>query len=200
MAGPLARAIVGAAQGALMAVVGTHGASALGGLLGSVAWQVAAHAPAPVVAVRGEGAVRYGEIVVGVDGSAGGAAALDLAFEEAARRRVRLRAVLAWAMPMPAGPGYIQPPVYDPEIVRRDEERVLGEAVAGRRERHPAVELVAEVVHAPAARALVGASARADLVVVGSRGRGGFAGLLLGSVGHALLHRSHCPVAVIRPH
>ncbi|MGK5550789.1 hypothetical protein ACSNOI_04170 [Actinomadura kijaniata] len=90
-------------------------------LLVSVAWQVAAHAPGPMVVVRGEEPVHYGEIVVGADGSGWGA---------------RLRAVLAWARPMPAGPGRIQPPVYDPESngpALRDQSPGRGDALA----RHP---------------------------------------------------------------
>ncbi|MGI5170888.1 universal stress protein [Spirillospora sp. CA-253888] len=199
--GPSSEALVGAAKDALMTVVGTHGANALGGmLLGSVAWQVAAHAPGPVVVVRGDGTGPHGEVVVGVDGSDGGDAALGFAFREAALRGARLRAVLAWTFPMPVGgPAGFAPAVYDPELVAADEERVLLEALAEWRERFPEVEVVPEVVHGTATRALAGASARADLLVVGSRGRGGFAGLVLGSVSHALLHRAHCPVAVVRP-
>ncbi|MFC9978122.1 universal stress protein [Spirillospora sp. NPDC127200] len=199
--GPSSEALVGAAEGALMTVVGTHGANALSGmLLGSVAWQVAAHAPGPVVVVRGDGTGPHGEVVVGVDGSDGSDAAVGFAFQEAALRGARLRAVLAWTFPMPTGgPAGFQPAVYDPELVAADEKRVLMESLAGWRERFPDVEVVPEVVHGTATRALSGASARADLLVVGSRGRGGFAGLVLGSVSHALLHRAHCPVAVVRP-
>ncbi|WP_067472120.1 universal stress protein [Actinomadura hibisca] len=201
VAGPSSQALVRAAEGALMTVVGTHGANALSGMvLGSVAWQVAAHAPGPVVVVRGDGSGPHGEIVVGVDGSDGSDAALGFAFQEAALRGARLRAVLAWTFPMPTGgPAGFVPAVYDPEIVAADESRVLTEALAGWREKYPEVTVAPEVVHGTAARVLGGASARADLLVVGSRGRGGFAGLVLGSVSHAMLHRSHCPVAVIRP-
>ncbi|GAA3932276.1 universal stress protein [Actinomadura viridis] len=142
---------------------------------------------------------EHGEIVVGVDGSEGSAAALAFAFEEAALRDARLRVVLAWTHPEPAGPGGVEPLVYDVDAVGEEQERALAEFVAGGQADFPDVPLTRQVVRARPARALAEASDRADLLVVGTRGRGGFTGLLLGSVGHALVHRARRPVAVVPP-
>ncbi|WP_344949066.1 universal stress protein [Actinomadura miaoliensis] len=199
--GQPAATLIEAAENAAMLVVGSRGTGALAEvLLGSVALQVASHARCPAVAVPAVGPEVHGEIVVGVDGSPAGAAAVRFAFEEAELRQARLRAVLAWTHPASTRPGDMQPLVFDPEIVAAEERRLLSESLAGWREKHPDVTVVPEVTRARATRALAAASERADLLIVGSRGRGGFTGLLLGSVGHAMLHRAHCPVAVIRPH
>ncbi|MFB4320599.1 universal stress protein [Actinomadura sp. 21ATH] len=188
---------------AAMVVVGGHGAGALADLLlGSAALQVVSHAVCPAVDVRPGGDAHAqdptGEIVVGVDGSPGSADALGFAFEEAALRKAPLRALLARSRPASQGPGDMQPLVHDPAVVMK-EERALTEFVAGWVSEYPDVAFTHQVVHARPARALVEASAGAGLLVVGARGRGGFSGLLLGSVGHAVLHRARCPVAVV-PH
>ncbi|MGH3390849.1 MAG: universal stress protein [Actinomadura sp.] len=195
-----ARALIAAAREAAMVVIGGHGAGGLTGvLLGSVALQVASHAPCAAVVVRSLEPEVHREVVVGVDGSPTCTGAIGFAFEEAALRMARLRAVLAWTHPASAGPGDMQPLVYDVEVVGGDEERLLVECLAGWREKFPDVEVVHDVIQARPTRALAGASAGADLLVVGTRGRGGFAGLVLGSVSHAMLHRAHCPVAVVPP-
>jgi len=197
--GQPAEALLRRARDALMVVTGPRGTGGLTGLvLGSVAVQVATHAPCPAVVVRPSEPSARGEIVVGVDGSPAGAAAIGFAFEEASVRRVRLRALLAWTSPVSTGPGDMLPLVYDRELLAADEERLLAESLAGWRTEYPDVDVVPAAVRGRAARVLAEASAGADLVVVGSRGRGGFTGLLLGSVGHAVLHRAHCPVAVVR--
>jgi nucleotide-binding universal stress UspA family protein len=196
--GQPAKVLIDRTRDALMLVTGPRGAGGLTGLvLGSVAMQVAAHAPCPAVIVRGAGTSGHGEIAVGVDGSPAGADAIGFAFEEAAVRGVRLRALLAWTHPVSAGPGDMLPLVYDREILAADERRLLAESLAGWRAKYPDVEVVAEAVRGRAARVLAEASAHADLLVVGSRGRGGFTGLLLGSVGQAMLLRAHCPVAIV---
>ncbi|NKZ07455.1 universal stress protein [Actinomadura latina] len=198
--GQPARALIERAAGAVLLVTGSRGKGGLTGLaLGSVAMQTASHAPCPAVVVRANGRTAYGEIVVGVDGSRANEAAVGFAFEEASLRGARLRALLAWSHPASTGPGDMQPLVYDRDIVEAEEKRVLAESLAGWRAKYPDVEVVPEAVRGRAVRALAEASVHADLLVVGSRGRGGFTGLLLGSVGHAMLHRAHCPVAVIRP-
>lgn len=198
--GQAAELLVDRAQDALMLVVGSRGRGGVGGLvLGSVAFQVASHARCPAVVVRDAPSEEYGEVALGVDGSPASMEAVGFAFGEASVRRARLHAVLAWPHPISTGPGDMQPLVYDPEVVTKGEERVLSECLSGWRAKFPDVEVVPEVVHGRAAPALVRASEQADLLVVGSRGRGGFTGLLLGSVGHAMLHRSRCPVAVVAP-
>jgi nucleotide-binding universal stress UspA family protein len=198
--GPVARILLEKAQDAAMVVLGGRGAGTLAGLLlGSTALQVVMHAAVPTVVVRDlEPAVRR-EVAVGVDGSEQAGAAIEFAFEEASLRHARLRVVHVWSHPASYGPGSMQPLVYDPQIVAEEERRVLGESLAVWREKYPDVEVVAEVVHGRPVRILAGASARADLLVVGTRGRGGFAGLLLGSVSHGLLHNAHAPLAVVPP-
>jgi nucleotide-binding universal stress UspA family protein len=196
--GQAAEVLVERARDALMLVAGSRGAGGLAGLvLGSVAMQVATYAPCPVVVVRAAEPSGHGEVVVGVDGSPAGAGAVGFAFEEASVRGVRLRALLAWLHPVSAGPGDMVPLVYDREILAAGERRLLAESLAGWRAKYPDVEVVAEAVRGRAARVLAEASVHAGLLVVGSRGRGGFAGLLLGSVGHAMLLRAHCPVAIV---
>ena len=75
----------------------------------------------------------------------------------------------------------------------------MAESLAGWREKYPDVDVREHVIRALPAEALIGESEGADLLVVGSRGRGGFGGLLLGSVSHTVLQHAHCPVAVVRP-
>ncbi|WP_141576803.1 universal stress protein [Actinomadura sp. WMMA1423] len=197
--GQPAKVLVERGRDALMVVTGSRGSGGLSGLLlGSVAMQVATHATCPVVVTRAPSADARGDVVVGVDGSPAGAGAIGFAFEEAALRGARLRAVAAWSHPVPSGRGDMQPLVYDHALVAAEEERVLSESLAGWWAKYPDVDLVSEAVHGGAARVLAGASVNAGLLVVGSRGHGGFAGLLLGSVGHAMLLRAHCPVAIVR--
>lgn len=196
--GPV-QALLEEAQDAPMLVVGGRGLGELSGLLlGSATNQLALYARRPVVVVRRTEEVEHGEIVVAVDDTPSAQAALAFAFEEASLRSARLRAVHAWHDPASLGRGEMQPPVYDPELVGGEESRLLSEELAGWSSRYPDVEVVEETVRGGTVRVLAEVSARADLLVLGSRGRGGFAGLLLGSVGQAMLHHGHCPVAIVR--
>ncbi len=194
--------LVEAARQAVLLVVGSRGLSGLPELLlGSVCAQLSAHAACPVVVVRPRGAAADrapGPVVVGTDGSAHSAAALWLAFEEADLRRLPLVALHTWTAPASRAPGDILPLVYDVPEVAAEESRLLAETIAGWRGRYPDVAVTERVEHAHARRALVEASADAELLVVGSRGRGGFTGLLLGSVSHHVLHHAHCPTIVAR--
>jgi len=183
------------ARRAQLLVLGDRGLGEVAGLvLGSVAVSLAARGACPVVVVRGERAGADGPVVVGVDGSPVSEAALAFAFDAAAARGVDLVAVHAWS-----------PTAIDEELaslVEWDasaESAVLAERLAGWGQKYPQVEVRRTVVRDGAVRALVTASAGAQLVVVGSRGRGNAAGLLLGSVSHGVLHGAHCPVAVVRP-
>lgn len=197
--GQPAKVLIERARDALMVVTGSRGTGGLTGLvLGSVAMQVASHAPCPAVVVRASKPSAHREVVVGVDGAPDSAEAVGFAFEEASLRGVRLRALLAWSHPVSTGPGDMQPLVYDREIVDAEEKRLLAESLAGWQAKYPDVAVVSETVHGRAAKILAEASVHADLLVVGARGRGGFVGLLMGSVSHAMLLRAHCPVAVVR--
>ncbi|GAB2920698.1 universal stress protein [Streptomyces heilongjiangensis] len=188
-------------RAAELVVVGSRGMGGFVGLVvGSTAVHLAAHGRCPVLVVR-EQQHAGGPIVLGVDGSAAGRRAVDLAFAEAALRNARLVALHAWStwnapMPDPQDPSV--PYANPPGALAEEEERFLAEALAGRQERHPGVVVEHRVVRGGTREALIEASRSAQLLVVGARGRGGFAGLLLGSVSQALLHHAHCPVLVVR--
>jgi nucleotide-binding universal stress UspA family protein len=193
-----AAALVAASDEAAAVVVGSRGLGGFHGLLvGSVSAQVATHARSPVVVVRSP-ATTTDRIVVGVDGSPHSVAALGYAFEQADWRSSALVAVHAWSRPVSSEPGDILPLVYDATEVQAEESRVLAEAVAGWSERYPDVPVEQRVVRGHAASVLSDESREAQLLVVGSRGHGGFTGLLLGSVSHRVLHHARCPVAVVR--
>jgi nucleotide-binding universal stress UspA family protein len=183
---------------AALLVLGDRGLGGFTGLLvGSVAVQLAAHADCPVLLERGT-AHPTGPVVVGVDGSPPSHRALEFALGEAAVRAVECRAVHAFRHPVSSGAGDMMPLVYDTEMLRAEQDRILAEAVAGYGQRYPDVPVVRRVVHGRAAPALIEESATAQLVVVGARGRGGFTGLLLGSTSQAVLHHAHCPTVVVR--
>lgn len=190
-----ARLLLRRAYGAAAVVVGAHGRGGFPGMhVGSVGTQVAAHATCPVVVVR-EAAGRG--VVVGVDGSEASEAAVGFAFEEAAVRGEPLTALHAWVAAY-AALGDI--PIYDQLSPDEDElAALLSEGIAGWREKFPEVDVQQVVQNLHPVAALVDASRDARLVVVGSRGRGGFTGLLLGSVSRSVLQHARCSVAVVRP-
>ncbi|GHJ07882.1 universal stress protein [Micromonospora humidisoli] len=196
--GEASAVLLGTSPSAALIVLGDRGLGGFGALVvGSVAIQVSTHADCPVLVARGTPA-DDGPVVVGVDGSTASRAAVDFAAAQAAARGVRLRAVHAYTHPASAGPGDFQPLVYDEARLRDEEDDVLTASLAGLADRHPGLPIDREPVHARPVAALTEASHRAQLVVVGGRGHGELAGLLLGSVGHGVLHRSACPVAVVR--
>jgi nucleotide-binding universal stress UspA family protein len=139
-------------------------------------------------------------IAVGVDGSDASICALRVAAEEARLHGGVLHVVRAWSMravprPPDCPPGRVPSLVeYEQEALRRT--RALVQAELGD---EPPCPVEVHVVHAPAQQALIGASSRARLLVVGHRGRGGFADLLLGSVAEQCVRQAHCPVLVVRP-
>ncbi|MFD8722965.1 universal stress protein [Streptomyces sp. NPDC059629] len=159
----------------------------------SVAIPVMAHARCPVVVVPEPEHVprEPGYFVVGVDGSEHGAAAVDLAFEEAALHGAQLRALYVWQ------PGPLR--IFDEHEPQEEARRLLSEIVAGRQARYPEVELRHELVVGHPVQVLADAAADALGLVVGTRGRGGFTGMLLGSVSQGVLHHARCPVLVVPP-
>jgi nucleotide-binding universal stress UspA family protein len=176
-----------------MVVVGSRGRGGFAGmLLGSVSWQVAAHAHCPVVVVRGHwrpaGDYVPGPVVVGTDGSAASDAALGFGFEEAALRGAPVLAVCALA----DAPGSLGGDLKLQEDVEQ--------AITRHEKKHPDVAILRQVAQGGARTALLAAAHDAQLLVVGSRGRGGIKGMLLGSVSQAVLHHAPCPVAVVHPH
>lgn len=141
-------------------------------------------------------------IVVGVDGSPGSKAALRWALAEARLRGTALEAVHAWMPPYVAA-GLGLAPVIDEEYLRAHREKaeeMLDTVLAEVADEAKGVDVRRVVAEGPAAQVLVERAAGADLLVVGSRGLGGFAGLLLGSVGQQCAHHAPCPVVIVRPH
>lgn len=200
-AGPSAALVTESALASLV-VVGARGTGGFPELLaGSVSSQVAAHAHASVVVYRRSGDDALppaGPVVVGVDGSDRAAAALGFAFEEADARGVPLVAVYAWDVPPEHNLGPITRRHYDPVEAQDQAQRVLAEAVAGWADKYPDVPVTRRAVHTltPAA-VLREAATGGGLLVAGSRGHGGFLGLLLGSVSNALVHHAPTSVAVV---
>ncbi|MFC9530732.1 universal stress protein [Streptomyces sp. NPDC056975] len=183
-----------------LVVVGSRGRGGfVGMLLGSTAVYLTAHGHCPVMVVRGEPDAA-GPIVLGVDGARAGEDAVDFAFAEAALRGAEIVALHAWTpdnVPLPLAPPQLAD-VPQAGAVAESEERLLAQALAGRQEKYPQVSVKHELVLGVTHEALIEASRTAQLVVVGARGRGGFTGLLLGSVSQALLQQAHCPVTVVR--
>lgn len=197
---PIPRLVTESAAAQLV-VVGDRGLAGITGLLvGSVATGVAARAACPIVVVRGAGpggpVPDEGPVVVGVDGSPLSEAALASAFEAASVRGVGLVAVHTWRDTMIDGS---VAPLIDWAAIEVEEQQVLAERLAGWAVKYPDVAVERVVARDRPARALRERSRGAQLLVVGSRGRGGLVGTLLGSVSQTLLHHAACPVMVVRP-
>ncbi|MFI7576997.1 universal stress protein [Micromonospora sp. NPDC049497] len=179
-----------------LVVVGSRGLGGFAGLLlGSVGTQVSAHAHCPVLVVRPteEPVPVDGPVLVGVDGSESADLAVGYAADEATRRAATL--VLAHVRDPDASA-----PEGGPKAGAGG-DALLDAAAAALRAARPDLVVEERVLRsARPEQALVEASGDAALVVVGSRGRGGFTGLLLGSVSQALVQHARCPVLVARPH
>jgi nucleotide-binding universal stress UspA family protein len=196
---PVIPALIERSRHAAMLVVGSRGVGALrGGLLGSVSTAVVRHAHCPVAVIHGPAATdpvsATRPVLVGVDGSENSLPAVELAFEEASRRKVGLTAVHAWSDLS----GMDVPMMGWDDTVRESEDAVLAESLAGWSERFPDVAVRRILVRDRPVRALLDESENAQLVVVGSHGRGGFTGMLLGSTSNALVHSVECPTVVVR--
>ena len=185
------------ARRAQLLVVGDRGLNRVEGLLvGSVGVAMATHAECPVVVVRGPERTDVTQpVVVGADGTAVSEAAIAFAFQAAADRSVPLIAVHTW------WDTFVD---QSPAVLFRDEEQVrqqepLSRQLAGWSEKYPQVEVTGLVARDRPVHQLLERSRGAQLVVVGSRGHGELAGMVLGSVSNALVHKADCPVAVVRP-
>ena len=141
---------------------------------------------------HGQGSVEA-PVLVGIDGSAASESAAAIAFNEASWRGVELVALHAWN---DADMSMI--PSMEWSALQARAEETLAERLAGFGERYPDVEIRRLVVWNQPARHLLEHADAAQLVVVGSHGRGGFAGMLLGSVGTAVVHAARTPVIVAR--
>ncbi|MGB2572512.1 universal stress protein [Micromonospora citrea] len=202
VAGGPGASLVEASRHAALVVVGSRGLGGFAGLLlGSVGSQVAAHARCPVLVVRPEEQPIPvdGPVLAGVDGSDGARRAVGYAAEEAALRGVPL--VLVHVGP-PDGDRPVPEEVEESQAAYQAEAvRLLAEASTAVRADHPELVVREHPVRAAGAvQGLVAASGAASLVAVGTRGRGGFTGLLLGSVSQALVQHAHCPVLVAHPY
>ncbi|MFI9617214.1 universal stress protein [Streptomyces sp. NPDC052023] len=184
-----------------LVVVGSRGLGAFGSLLlGSTAVHLAAHGHCPVLVVRGR-PDHSGPVLLAVDGSPAGEEAVAFSFAEASLRGVDLVALHVWntwSERAYEGPGDPLNVVVDIERLREEEQRLLDDTLSPWQERHPGVTVQRRLVRSRVRPALIEASREAQLVVAGARGRGGFTGLLLGSVSQALLHHAYCPVTVVR--
>ncbi len=198
-----ARALLENAATASLLVVGARGRGGFKGLLlGSVSLQLLHHAPCPIAVLRpsrdpSEESDTMERIICGIDGSETAHNALRWAVEEARLRGATLEVVHAWQVPYVGGYPYV--PAFDPG----DFEETARATVAAALEdidvsglAHPVEQLVPMD---GAAQAILAAAKGADLVVLGSRGRGGFKGLLLGSVNQQVTQHAECPVVIVPP-
>ncbi|SEH02455.1 Nucleotide-binding universal stress protein, UspA family [Nonomuraea solani] len=196
--GNVIKTLIAESASADSVVLGTRG---LGGfaemVVGSVSMAVAGHAEGPVVVVHAPSVKPHGRVVVGYDRSEHSEAAMGYAIEQARARAVPLHVVFAW-----------QTPVFSPYMAAYNSLLVdayqadtwaVAESVTQWREKNPGVEITYEAVTGHPVHVLARAGESADLVVVGSRGLGGLASTVLGSVSHGVLHHVACPVAVVRP-
>ncbi|MDG4664585.1 universal stress protein [Mycobacterium sp. 236(2023)] len=165
-------------------------------LLGSVSTGLVQHAHCPVAVIHDEDPLiphpADAPVVVGIDGSPASEHATAIAFDQASRRGVDLVAVHTWS-----DAGYALPEAGWAEI-QPEEDLLLAERLAGWQERYPDVTVARVVCRDQPARRLLDESERAQLLVVGSHGRGGFAGMLLGSVGSQVVQSARTPVIVAR--
>jgi nucleotide-binding universal stress UspA family protein len=204
--GGAASALVEESRQAGLVVIGTRArGGVMGHLSGSVAAQVAAHAHAPVIVLRPTDDIdpvrpeSDGRVVVGLDGSAEAQAALAFAVDEAVARSVDLEAVYVWNVLEVRDLGPIVPDGYDTAEEEEKALRLLTEATEGWSDRYPDLIINRRLIHGlDPGEALARESDGAGLIVLGSRGHGGFLGLRLGSTVDDLIRHANAPVAVAR--
>lgn len=180
-------------------VVGTRGHSRFRAtLVGSVGEAVTQQAHSPVVVVRGK-TVQHpsAPVVVGIDGSSTSAAAIAYAVSYARMLGAPLLGVTAVPDPLQSVAPEVALTEEHAALVRRDAERTLHRALTDVRAKHPDLAVEPRILELEPPEALIRAAEEAQILVVGSHGRRGFAGMVLGSVSRTLLHQAPCPVAVI---
>ncbi|MTE16054.1 universal stress protein [Nocardia aurantiaca] len=195
---PIIPSLIARSQRARTLVVGSRGRGGFRrAVLGSVSSAVVHHAHCPVAvihAMSGTDAVSSRKpVLVGVDGSPDSVPAIELAFEEASLRKVGLIALHSWSDATSA-----EREPADWESIRDSEDALLAESLADHSEQYPDVPVRRVLVRDQPAHSLLAESENAQLVVVGSHGRGGFAGMLLGSTSSALVQSVECPIIVAR--
>jgi nucleotide-binding universal stress UspA family protein len=195
--------LVDLSKEAEMVVVGYrgHGGVLVRTFLGSVSSGMVYHAHCPIAVIHNDEPlvtnVARAPVLLGIDGSPASEAATAIAFDEASRRGVGLVALHAWSDLRVSDLKELFPN-FDWETHLSEEEATLAERLAGWQERYPDVGIRREIEVGEPARPLLEASKRAQLMVVGSHGGGGFPGILLGSVGAAVVNRAKIPVIVAR--
>ncbi len=198
LTGDPAQAVTDSGAGALMLVVGSRGISAFTAMvLGSVSRYAAIHVPCPVVVVRDETTATHKQVGVGVSDPERSAAALEFAFEEAALRKASVMAIHAWHTPeYDVSRAGGTPAVPAADVLQAAAERGLADLLDDWREKYPDVQVSQDVVRGHPGRALVGLSARADLVVIGRHGTHTITHGP-GTVTHAVLNHAHGPIVTI---
>lgn len=203
--GNAAEGIVEAAEGARVLVMGNRGRGPLlSALLGSVSYAVTAHAPCPVIVVRESAPLPDADhrIVVGYDDSEPAQKARDYGVFLSELHDAPVHFVRAWSDTAAAlaatsyvdGAALAISDTQAREETKADLQRMIDDLAA----EHPKARISGELAEGDAAHAITEAAQGAGLVVVGTRGRGGFKGMMLGSVSHGLLHSAPCPVAIVR--
>jgi nucleotide-binding universal stress UspA family protein len=194
-----------ASEHALVIAVGASGLDSFTEcILGSVTTQIVTHASCPVAVVGadqtpGGNGPDAGKVVVGIDGSELSVDAARAGFEAASLRNVGLTLLHAWHSPAYVATRLAIPQPLVLEEARQEDLRSMAETVAGFQESYPDVVVEQRLVQGKPAKVLAEATRGAELIVVGTRGHGGFARLLLGSTSNSLLHHAQCPVLVVRP-
>ncbi|OBH30188.1 universal stress protein [Mycobacterium sp. E342] len=190
-------ALIEASEDAWMLVAGSQGLGALGRLLlGSVTTGLVHYAHCPVAVIHSDDGAAPDSgapVVLGIDGSPASEAATALAFDEASRRGVGLVAVHVWS-----DVGVFPILGMDWHDREKEGQEILAERLAGWQERYPDVHVERKLFCDKPSEWLLKESEHAQLVVVGSRGRGGFPGMLLGSVSSAVAQSARIPVLVVR--
>jgi nucleotide-binding universal stress UspA family protein len=191
-------ALLDATDGADLLVVGSRGLGGFRGtLLGSVTQECLHHSTIPVAVVRGQGHLgnEHGRVVVGVDGSAASQRGLDWAIEEAVARRAELEVVHSWHLSWSGGYPYLGD--LDPSPAKDAATAVVDRALAAADLAALRTPPIRSIRLGDARDALLDASKEADLLVVGAKGVGGFRGMLVGSVSHALAQHAECATVVV---
>lgn len=200
--GAVVPTLVELSENATLMVVGCRGVGVVSrALLGSVSSGLVHHSRCPVAVIHSEAADGLsddGPVVVGIDGSAASELATEVAFGEASRRRTGLVAVHAWS---DLGPLGLPPTNWSPiewRNIKEREEKILADWLTPWQQRYPDVSVRQHVVCDQPAPRLLEAAHGAQLLVVGSHGRGGFTGMLIGSVSSAVVNSATVPVIVAR--
>lgn len=208
VSGNPAGSLVDASRSADLVIVGTRGRGAIAcGLFGSTTYSVAGHCACPVVVVRAPKETTVAPkpdpdhpVIVGIEDLDTSSKVLRVAADIAARNQALLRIVrVTQHAPIgDLGAGFSPAPIELEESMAKHDAHALAECAAQVAAWHPHLHIEQVNLQGDPAHALADEARDAGMIVIGSRGRGGFTGLLLGSVTHSVIHLAHCPVVVVR--